>query len=140
MGFTRPSDIAVIAGIGLLVVLTMSGLIVSTQQFQNLTTNDPVFTTSNQSLNTFKTSSASSNAALTNSPGQTDDQTDTSIYRASLNAVLGLGEMVSLSIDLVNQFVESIGIPDYFLWILTSLLTVTFAVVVYSWFRGASLT
>jgi hypothetical protein len=138
MGFNRPSDIAFIVGIGLLVILTVSLGVISVQTNQNVTSTDPVFTTANTALSSFQNASVTSSSALTTDPGQTGDLTDTNIYVASFNAILSLGEMLTTAGNLISQFADSLHIPTYFLTIIIGLLLVLFAVVTYSWFRGSS--
>lgn len=138
MGFNRPSDIAFIVGIGLLVILTVSLGVISIQTNQNVTSTDPVFTTANTALSSFQNASITSSSALTQDPGQTGDLTDTNIYVSSFNAILSLGEMLTTAGNLLSQFASSLHIPTYFLTIIIGLLLVLFAVVTYSWFRGSN--
>lgn len=136
MGFSKPSDIAIVLGIALLVILTVSLGVDSIQEYQNVSASDPVFTTAANLKNNFQNTSSSASEALTTSPGQTSTVTDTNIYVASFNAVLTLGEMISSSIQLISQFTASLGIPSYFGTIIIGMLLVVFAVITYSWFRG----
>ena len=140
MGFTKPSDIAVILGIGLLVILTVTLGVESVQNKQNVTQTNSVFTTAaSTSLTTFQNTSNTASGALTTSPGQTEANTETNIYVASFDAILSLGEMISSSINLLTEFTKSLNLPTYFITIIMGIILVIFAVITYSWFRGGNL-
>lgn len=139
MGIDRPSDIAIIVGVGLLVILTIGLGITSIQQNQGVTETSTVFRNANGSVSTYTNVSNTAGGALTNSPGASDNPSETNIATASFNAILGLGGMISQSINLMSDFQDALGIPDYFVTILVSIIIVVFAVVTYSWFRGTQL-
>lgn len=140
MGIDRPSDVAVIVGVGLLVILTIGLGITSVQENQGVTETSTVFRNANDSgINMYTNVSNTAGGALANSPGASNNPSETNIATASFNAILGLGGMISDSINLMSDFQDAIGIPDYFVKILVSIILVVFAVVTYSWFRGTQL-
>lgn len=140
MGLDRPSDIAIIVGVGLLVILTCGLFITSIQTNQGVTQTSVVFTSADGQYNSsYVTSSNDASGALTNSPGASNQPSETNIATASFNAILQLGSMITQAKNLLQNFQDELGIPTYFLAIIGSMLLVTFAVITYSWFRGTQL-
>lgn len=139
MGFTRPSDMAIIVGVGMLVILTFSLGISSVNDQYGQTGSSPVFTSANQELGSFRNTSNAASEGLATSSGQSESPSFDNIAVASFNAILDLGGMVSTSITLLNEAADALHIPSYFLVIVIGILLVVFAVVTYSWVRGVVL-
>lgn len=136
MGFTRPSDIAIMVGIVMLVLLTVS---VGVDHANTVGGNQSsaIFTSASGELAAYKNTSDGTSGALTSASGSSESTSEDSIATASFNAVLGLGRMVSTAINLLETVSESLNLPSYFLTIIIGMLLVVFAVVTYSWFRGS---
>ena len=139
MGFNRPSDIAIILGIGILVLITFGYGMASVSELQGIGSNNTVFTSASNSIGSYQNTSNSASAGLASSSGVSETPNQDSIGTASFNAILSLGRMVSDSIGLLSDITTKFFIPKEFLVVIIGLLLVVFAVVTYSWFRGSVL-
>ena len=139
MGFNRPSDIVFIFGIFALVMLTVGYGITSVVDKQNISTDTSYFTNLNGQLNNYQNTTGTMTGAVTPQEGQSEESSEESILVRGFNSILSMGEIFTL----INQNLEAIstklGIPSAFIIIISGMIIITFAVVTYSWLRGANL-
>lgn len=138
MGFNRPSDILFMFGIFAIIMLVVGMGITSIQENQNITVDDSYFVKINQQATQLQNITTTVDNALTNPTGQSEDPSEQSIIVAGFNSILSLGEIFTMIEYSFGVIADKLGVPVSILTIITTLILVTFAVVTYSWLRGAN--
>lgn len=81
--------------------------------------------------------SANLNSALQSQEGQSENPSQDNILIRGFYSVLKLGEVYSFIETNLYSLSQILHVPQEFITITILLIIVTFAVVVYSWLRGA---
>ena len=140
MGFNRPSDIFFIFGIFALVMIVVGYGVSSVVTQQNATNVDQTYFTGLQStVRTTENTTSNINNALQSQTGQSETPNQENILIRGFYSILDLGQIASNITDNIGKLTNILHIPDEFKIIMIGLIVVTFAVVTYSWLRGANL-
>lgn len=136
MAFNRPSDIAAILGIFALVVITAGYLLNSVTAG---TENQLVSTTRANVLGVEGLQGTAGNmtTGLQRPTGQ--DVNTENIEVSALDSILGLGRTVTGAINTTETAAAAAYVPNEFVRIVVAVLVITFAVIVFSWFKGATI-
>lgn len=140
MGFTKPSDIAMIFGIFALVTITVGFGIQSVVSRQNQTAQyAPLYTTVEEGVSTSYTDTTNQMTDIvTNPAGASETPSQDNIIVRGYNSVIGLGNVVKLVMDTIESFFDALGLNIAYVRITIGMIIVVFAVVTYTWFRGGS--
>lgn len=137
---SRPQDIVVIFAIFALVIVTVGFGIASVVQEQDVETDQSFFT--NVYNNTIgsdglKGTADSVSQGLVGTEGVSQDTSEGSILVRGFNSILSIGKTYRITSEALNEgSVKWLGIDPIYWLIYTSVLLVSFGVVMYTWIRG----
>lgn len=139
MGFDRPSDLVVMAGI-FLIIMTMVGIgIMSVEDRQNATIDTQTqnyLTTINGGVLSVKNTSDDISESLIGQTGSGTEPTEEGIITKSFNSILTIGRSFTVIQENLELMTSMFGIPSSIITIVLAMILVVFGVVTYSWFRG----
>lgn len=137
---SRPQDIVVIFAIFAIVIGTIGFGIASVTQEQDVDVDDSFFTnvynnaTSSEGL---KGTADSVSEGLTGTEGVSQDTSEESILVRGFNSILSIGKTYKITASALNEgSTKWLGIDPFYWIIYTSVMLVSFGVVMYTWIRG----
>lgn len=140
VNITKPHDIAMIFAIFALVVVTVGFGLQSVVDRQNVTEVDTSFYTNVQlrvnSTQGLKGAADDVSTGLTGQEGASVTPSEESILLSGFNSVLRLGKTFRAMSDSLSEGGALLGIDPIYWLIFTSLMLITFGVVMYTWIRG----
>lgn len=142
MAFNRPSDIVFIVAIFGMVIIT-AGYFVSdlTSQGYVFESNSTAYLTATKTTVVEQVGATAVNVSKEGLEKDTGQQSldEGTIGSKALDSITKLGSATMNAGNLIEQTGKEVGIPSEFYFIVISLLVITFAVILFSWFRGATI-
>lgn len=137
---SRPQDIVIIFGIFALVVVTLGFGLSSIVQEQDVTADQTFFTnvySNTTSTNGLKGTADSVSDGLVGTEGVSQDTSEESILVRGFNSIISIGKTFKITSNALNEgSVKWLGIDPVYWIIYTSIMLVSFGVVMYTWIRG----
>ena len=140
MGFDKPSDLFVMVGVFVIVLLVGTLGVISVQTNQNATL-DPRLTATLSLVNQSAAGNLSSvssqvNDALTEDTSAGDSPAVDNIIVRSWNALKSLGESYTVAVENTEDVSRIFGIDDRITTVALGILISIFAVIMYAYIRG----
>lgn len=139
MGFDKPSDLVIIAGLFLLVMATVGIGVLSVEERQNATIDSQsasYIVTVNGGVQSIKNTSDDISTSLIGQEGSGSQTNEEGIITRSFSSILTIGRSYDVIVDNLELLSSQLGIPSIFVTIILAMILVVFGVVTYTWFRG----
>lgn len=139
INISRPQDIAIIFALFALVVITIGFGVQSIEDNQNVTVDNSFFqnvTYGVESSSGLKGSSDDVSAGLIGQEGASTTPSEESILLTGFNSILKLGKTFKTMSGALMEGVTMLGVPLVYWILFTSIILISFAVVMYTWIRG----
>lgn len=136
-GFDRPSDLVIIGGILMIIVVTAGLGVTSLEAKQGVITSEGGFWRGAGNGTSYLANTTTSLTEIVSGvEGGTVDTTEDSIYQRGVTGLTGLGDSWQAIKSMADLTSSSLGIPGVYWTILITMIFAVFSVVTYTWLRG----
>lgn len=136
---SKPQDIVIIFALFALVVVTVGFGISSVENNQNVTVDTSFYENVHNRVNStngLKGTADSVSSGLIGQEGSTEETSESGILVKGFNSLLAVGKAYKITDTSINEATGLLGIDPIYWIIFSSVLLISFAVVMYSWIRG----